>query len=488
MASQRTLILLSLGILVVISGSAGASDFLSPMSDATDAVSTSGPQTSSPTTAGAAATTHTADGTLEVHFINVGQSESTLVITPKNETILIDSGDWRNDGKYVLSYLQQRGITRIDHLVTSHADADHIGGHAAVIEYFETQADGIGAIYDSGIASNSQTYQNYLDAVSEYNIPLYQVAAGDRLPVDELEVSVLGPPEKQLANGERNENSIVLMMTYGEHRFLFTGDAETEAERYLVETYGQRLNATVLKAGHHGSKSSTRESLLDTSTPQLVVISSAYDSQYGHPHEETLQRLAQRSISTYWTAVHGTVVLTSDGKTLCIGTQQDATTNPTELRSADPLPPGTGGPVVVRERVSGGTSPGSTPVVTDGGSPTTTTGPSTDSSLVLTEIHEDASGNDGENLVDEYLVFENTDDQPLNLSGWTVTDEIGHTYAFPSGFTLDSGARVTLYTGSGTDAESELYWKSSRPVWNNGGDTVIVTDDSGTVVVEKRYA
>ncbi|WP_435348651.1 lamin tail domain-containing protein [Haloarchaeobius sp. HRN-SO-5] len=416
------------------------------------------------------------NGTLEVHFINVGQSVSTLLVTPTGETILVDSGDWRDDGEYVIDYLQQVGVERLDHLVTSHADADHIGGHAAVIEYFETQGEGVGAVYDPGIASSSQTYARYLDAVETYDVPLYQTREGAQMPVSGVDVSVLGPPQDLVGDGDRNENSIVLRVTHGETSFLFTGDAEAEQESVLVDEYGARLQSTVFKAGHHGSSSSSGAPLLDAVQPRVAVISSAYDSQYGHPHEETLQRLASRSISTYWTAVHGHVVLTSDGTSVSVATQADATTTATELRAASPVDPGTAGGVTVRETFDAtGTGASSTSVAADGGG------------LSLVDVHADASGDDNENLDDEYVVLENTGDSTLDLGGWRLEDSAGHAYTFPGGFTLAPGEQVTVYTGRGTDSSTELYWGADGAVWNNGGDTVLVTDDEGTVVVRETY-
>jgi micrococcal nuclease len=108
--------------------------------------------------------------------------------------------------------------------------------------------------------------------------------------------------------------------------------------------------------------------------------------------------------------------------------------------------------------------------------------------LAVAEIHADAEGNDHENLNDEYVVFENTGDTTLDMGGWTVSDEADHTYTVPQGFTLEPGARVTLYTGSGEDSESELYWGSERAVWNNGGDTIYVRDDGGSLVLERSYS
>lgn len=120
-------------------------------------------------------------------------------------------------------------------------------------------------------------------------------------------------------------------------------------------------------------------------------------------------------------------------------------------------------------------------------STTTTTDGGSDGGLAVAEVHADAAGNDHENLNDEYVVFENTGSDSLDISGWTVRDEADHTYHVPSGVTLAPGERVTLYTGSGSDGETELYWSADSAIWNNGGDTVIVTDENGERVVTKEY-
>jgi competence protein ComEC len=197
--------------------------------------------------------TPSVNGTVEVHYINVGQSVSTLVIGPDGETMLIDTGHYTDDGEYVLEYLQRHEITQLDHLVTSHNDADHIGGNAAIIEYYETEAEGIGAVYDPGIAASTETYAEYLDAVEEHDVTLYETREGDTISFGEVDIDVLGPPDPYLENEARNENSIVLKLTYGETSFLLSGDAEDDQEAYLIDTYGAELQSTVLKAGHHGS-------------------------------------------------------------------------------------------------------------------------------------------------------------------------------------------------------------------------------------------
>ncbi|GAB3416905.1 lamin tail domain-containing protein [Haloparvum alkalitolerans] len=432
-----------------------------------------------------------AAGTLEVHYINVGQSVSTLIVGPEGETMLVDTGHYNDDGEYVLQYLRRHGVTRIDHLVTSHNDADHIGGNAAVIEYYETEAEGIGAVYDPGIASSSQTYAEYLDAVEEHDVTLYETREGDAIPFGDVDVDVLGPPDPYLENEARNENSIVLAVAHGETSFLLTGDAEDDQEAYLIDTYGTELRSTVLKAGHHGSASSSSESFIDAVRPRAVVVSSAYDSQYGHPHEEVLERLSERSLPTYWTATHGDIVLVSDGSGVSVRTQRDAPTDALAIRDADPIAPGTTEEVVERARIGGdpvdGGSGSDGDATDDTGEETETTDNEPDAALEVAAINADAAGDDRENLNDEYVVFENTGDEAIDLSGWTVEDEAGHSYAFPDGFTLEAGARVTLRTGSGTDTDTDLYWGAGSPVWNNDGDTVILSDDDGERVLAVSY-
>jgi competence protein ComEC len=477
MKLSRSLALILLAILVILSGCATLSD--AGGEDAPTDIE----QDDSPSE-------FEANGTLAVHNINVGQSAATLVVGPTGETMLIDTGHFNDNGEHVLSYLQRHDIDRIDYLVTSHNDADHIGGNAAIIEYYETEADGVGTVYDPGIPASTNTYNEYLDAVEEYNVQLFRTQEGDSIPFEDVDVDVLGPPEEYLSGEDRNENSIVLRFAYGQTSFLYTGDAEEQQESYLVEEYGSTLNSTIYKAGHHGSSSSSSDALVDAADPQVAVISSAYDSQYGHPHDEVLQIFADRSITTYWTATHGDVVFVSNGEGVSIRTQQSAPTDPLSLFDGDPIEPGTNGEVSEREQIGAGpiedttdTTDTNTDADTDDDSDTDTGG-----ELAIQTIHADAAGDDRENLNDEYIVFENTGDEALALGSWTVEDEVGKQYTFPTEFTLEPGATVTVRTGSGTDTETELYWDAGSPVWNNGGDTVIVRTSEGERVLMEEYS
>lgn len=271
-------------------------------------------------------------GQLEIHHIDVGQADATLIRTPADETILIDSGDWPEEGSDVIEYLDELGVDRIDHLVATHPHADHIGGHAAIIEAFETDRDGIGTIYDAGVPHTSQTYENYLDAVDEHGHELRIVRSGDELPLagQNVTATVLNPPEG-VDRADLHDVSVGMLIEFGDVRYLTTGDAEHETEARMLERWAGELDADVYQAGHHGSSTSSSETFLDAVDPETAIISSALDSQYGHPHDETLEGFADRGLETYWTGAHGDVVVTTDGSTVDVATAEAAPTDPMEL-------------------------------------------------------------------------------------------------------------------------------------------------------------
>lgn len=282
------------------------------------------------------------EGELEIHHIDAGQADATLVITPDGETILVDTGDWRQDGSDVIEYLDARGIDRIDHLIGTHGHADHIGGHAAIIEHFETERDGIGAVYDAGVPHTTRTYENYLDAVEEHDVELFVVEEGDRLPIDDGNVSgrVLNPPAGERGDDLHN-NSVAVVFEFGEFRYLTTGDTESEAETRIIDAWEAELDAGVYQAGHHGSSTSSSQPFMNAVSPEVAIISSGLESQYGHPHDEVLEDFVDRGIETYWTGVHGDIIVTTDGSEIDIETENEFSSDPEALLEAkhgDPSP------------------------------------------------------------------------------------------------------------------------------------------------------
>ncbi len=278
-----------------------------------------------------------ASGELELHHIDVGQADATLIVTPANETMLIDTGDWRPAGTEVIEYLENKSIERIDHLIATHAHADHIGGHAAIIEHFEENHDGIDEIYDSGVPHDSQTYENYLDAVDEYDHELLIVEEGDELPLasENVTATVVNPPEGD-SGADLHYNSVSLAIEFGDIRYLTTGDAEEDAEARMVDNWAEELAADIYHAGHHGSSTSSTQEFMDAVDPDIAVISSTLESQYGHPHDEVLERFGEFDIETYWTGVHDDIVMTTDGEEITTEQATNETTDPLSLLDKKP--------------------------------------------------------------------------------------------------------------------------------------------------------
>ncbi|MFO7927275.1 MAG: MBL fold metallo-hydrolase [Halobacteriota archaeon] len=270
-------------------------------------------------------------GTFEVHAINVGQADATLLRTDE-ETMLIDSGDWRDDGETVIEYLDAHGVDRIDHLISTHAHADHIGGHEAVIDHYETEREGVGAVYDSGVPSTSQTYERYLDSIDRHDVTLFEVRENDEIPFSGTRTVVRSPPYPP--GDSLNDNSVAVIVAFGDTTFLFTGDAERDMESRMVDAHGDALEADVYHAGHHGSNTSSSAEFLDVVGPEIAIVSAAYDSPYGHPHDEPLERFAERDIRAVWTATHGSIVFESDGTNISVRTQHEVTMSPLELDDA----------------------------------------------------------------------------------------------------------------------------------------------------------
>ncbi len=307
------------------------------------------------------------EGTLEVHAINVGQADATLIRT-EEEAMLIDSGDWRDDGETVLEYLDSQGIDRIDHLVSTHAHADHIGGHEAVIDHYETDGDGVGAVYDSGVTHTTRTYERYLDAIDRHDVTLFEVAEDDEIPFEGTATTVLNPESP--GGDDLHDDGVAVRIAVGGTSFLFTGDAERDAESRMLDAHGDRLEADVYHAGHHGSDTSSGPAFLDAVDPDVAIVSSAYDSQYGHPHEEPLERFAERDIRTVWTGVHGSIVFESDGEEISVRTNHDATTDPLEIRAEPEATAAASDPAEERFVVGAAVAAAWNPVAKSGAAPT----------------------------------------------------------------------------------------------------------------------
>ncbi len=259
-------------------------------------------------------------GSLQVHFIDVGQADAALVICD-GHYMLIDGGN-AEDSDLVYSYLEHHGAKNLDYMVASHAHEDHIGGLSGALNY---------AKVDTALCPvteySSKVFQNMVKYLEQQGKSLTVPAPGDKFDLGSARVEILGPVQEY---DDTNNTSIVLRIDYGETSFLFTGDMETGAEKDLLES-GADVRATVLKAGHHGSDTSTGYQFLREVSPRYTVISVGEGNKYGHPSDEVLSRFRDAGTEVYRTDMQGHVIAESDGKTVTFRTEKEAdtATNPT---------------------------------------------------------------------------------------------------------------------------------------------------------------
>lgn len=243
---------------------------------------------------------------LSIHYIDVGQADSIL-ITNNEYSILIDAGN-NKDGPLLVDYIKNElNINQIDYVVGTHPHEDHIGGVDDIINNFD-----IKEVYLPEAMTTTKTFEDVLDAIEANNLSITVPTIGDKFTLGELDFEVIytGTGEKDL-----NEASIILKMNFGKHSYLFTGDTTEEVEKTL---FNKDINIDVLKVAHHGSKYSSCEEFLQVATPEYAIISAGEGNSYGHPEQETLDRLKKYTNDIYITKDLGTIVLTSDGTSIKI--------------------------------------------------------------------------------------------------------------------------------------------------------------------------
>ena len=260
------------------------------------------------------------DSTFEVHYLDVGQGDCSLVLCD-GHAMLIDGGESSESSK-VYAYLKQHGISHLDYMVATHAHSDHIGGLSGALNY---------ATVDTAFCPvtdyDSKTFDSMVKYLDKQGIGITVPSAGDEFMLGSAHVQVLGP---QKIYDDPNDTSIVMKVTYGETSFLFTGDAERTAEADILDA-GYDLSSTVLKVGHHGSDTSTSYPFLREIMPEYAVIQVGKDNSYGHPTEDTLSRLRDAEVKVYRNDLQGDIVCSSDGKTVSFTTTKNESvqTNPT---------------------------------------------------------------------------------------------------------------------------------------------------------------
>lgn len=255
----------------------------------------------------------TVSGTLQVHYIDVGQGDSILLIQGEH-SMLIDAGD-NSCGTRVQSYLQANNISTLDYVIGTHPDSDHIGGLDVIIYKFDCNH-----VYMPDCSKDTKTYEDVIASAKEKAYEITSPVAGDIFLLGEAQVMVLSPESTIDYGQDANNNSIAVKVTYGENSFLFTGDCEEMAENQMLQS-GYELSADVMKAGHHGSDTANTREFLEAVSPEYFVISCGEGNEYGHPRAEVLNNLRELGIQVYRTDEQGTIVAVSDGKDITWNTQ-----------------------------------------------------------------------------------------------------------------------------------------------------------------------
>lgn len=247
---------------------------------------------------------------LTVYFLDVGQGDAIFINSPEHNRVLIDGGKNRK----VLSELGQIlpfSDRRIDVVIATHPDLDHIGGLPEVISQYE-----VGMFLESGVESKNSIDDELKKRVGEKNIPELLARRGMVVNLgDGVKLQILFP-NQEVTNWETNRASVVGKLVYGDKSFLLTGDSPIAIENVLLSLDREFLDVDVLKAGHHGSHTSTSFSFAEATSPEYVVISAGKDNTYGHPHKEVLDILKKVGAKIVSTAESGTIKFQTDGKTL----------------------------------------------------------------------------------------------------------------------------------------------------------------------------
>ena len=365
----------------------------------------------------------TAGHEMQVHFIDVGQGDSILIESPSGKTMLIDGGV-KGAGQQIVSYLKELGINKLDIVVATHPDADHIGGLIPVLDNMTIEQ-----FYDSGKVHTSQTFEEMLTRIDEKNIPYHVPKIGDDIEFDkDVNVKVLNANDQATDN---NDASIVLKMTYGNVSFLLTGDAGVALEKEMLQ---YDVKATVLKAGHHGSNTSSSEEFIQAVKPEVTILSYGEDNKYGHPHAEIVDRLQAIGSKIYATADLGTITVSTDGVNYTVNGKETSSVETGNILSKEE-------PTTAIEIVS-------------------------------------------KDLVTEIVGIKNSGQHAVSLKDWQLISIEGHqVYNFPN-LSLQPGK--TIYITSGTNArEGQNYLKwTTKQIWLNAGDAAQLLNEKGELVSE----
>ncbi len=251
---------------------------------------------------------HASEEVMKVHFIDVGQGDSVLIQTPEHMNILIDGGP-PNASEKVLSYLQQHNVNKLDLLIATHPDIDHIGGLLPIINTIPIEE-----IWDSGKFYYTRTYRRYFRNIKKKGIPLHIAKLHDvKALTDNMSLIVLNANSILKTN---NQSSLALQLTYENIDFLLMSDVEKKQELKIMQRTD--VDAEIIKVAHHGSDTSSSFAFLQAVDPEIAVLSYGKDNTYGHPVRATIENLLTVGTTLYSTAKAGDIIVETDGKTYTV--------------------------------------------------------------------------------------------------------------------------------------------------------------------------
>lgn len=252
----------------------------------------------------------TLDGEMQLHVIDVGQGDSTLIMS-KDGIVLVDAGPGSAEDSLV-EYLKDVGITTIDYAIFTHPDEDHIGGADVVINNFEVKN-----VIMPNATKTTKTFEKMIEAIEQSNANVIEATSGASYTLGDIAFRILAP--NKASYDATNNYSVVVKLTYGNNTFMLTGDAESESESEILAKYpASELRADFLKVGHHGSSTSTSTAFLTAVSPSIASISCGEDNKYNHPHRETIEKLQGANIKVYRTDLLSTIVFVCDGNTISV--------------------------------------------------------------------------------------------------------------------------------------------------------------------------
>ena len=423
----------------------------------------------------------------------MGQGDATLVVSNDGQSLLVDGGRSKTRIRDRLSAL---GVQDIDAIAATHPDADHIAGLTEALEMYNVEN-----VYLNGGQSATATHADFLDAVEQEGAIVSTLRMNDTFNLGGMVIKVLHPNE---LTGDSNVDSLVLQLGCGDVQVLLTGDSEIESEQSMLSA-DVLQDIELLKVGHHGSRTSTSQAFLDVVQPEVGVISAGFDSQYGHPHVEVVNRLNLEGVQIYETdtteAYDDTLKMTSDCQTYEVdgqvfvpdsngGSPSSDNATPTATPSSSPTPIPTPSPTAVP-------TPIPTPVMTPTPMPTPTSTPVPTPTVVATSaaspnISIDCVFYDGivsRTESDEYVQISNTGEMSANLSNWSLKDvsDGSPTFTFPS-YTIASNETIRVYTNEMHSEYGGFSFGRGSSIWaNSSPDTAALFNAQGEEISRKSY-